>query len=55
LFQVIVLPVGGVPFQRIGSATGRAEKQPKISCPLIRKEVEVVVFFLDIDYDDATW
>jgi len=24
-----------------------------ILCPLIKKEVEAVVFFLDIDYNDA--
>ena len=24
-------------------------------CPLINKEMEVVVFFLDIDYDNAAW
>jgi len=55
LFQVIVLPVGGVPFETLQSVTGRTEKYTKILCPLIKKEVEVVVFFLDIDYDDITW
>jgi hypothetical protein len=55
LFQVIVLPVGGVPFQTVQGAAGRAEEHAKMPCPLINKEVKVVVFFLDIDYDNATW
>ncbi len=55
LFQVIVLRVAGVPFETPQSVTGRTEKYTKILCPLIKKEVELVVFFLDIDYDDITW
>lgn len=55
LFQVIVLPVGGVLFQTVQGATGRTAQYTKMPCPLIKKEVKVVVFFLNIDYDNATW
>jgi hypothetical protein len=55
LFQVIVLPVGGVLFQTLQGATGWTTQYTKMTCPLINKEVKVVVFFLDIDYDNATW
>ena len=55
LFQVIVLPVGGVLFQTVQGAAGRTEPYTKMPCPPINKEVKVVVFLLDIDYDNATW
>ena len=55
LLQVIVLPVGGVLFQTVQGATGRTAQYTKMTCPLLNKEVKVVVFFLDIDYDNATW
>jgi hypothetical protein len=54
LFQVIVLPVRGMPLETVHSTTGRTDKHPKILFPLIKKEVKVVVFLLDIDYDNAT-
>ncbi len=55
MFQVIVLRVAGVPFETLQSVTGRTEKYTKILRPLIKKKMETVVFFLDIDYDDVTW
>jgi len=55
LLQVTVLPVRGVSFQTVQGAAGRTEQYTKMPCPLINKEVKVVVFFLDIDYDNATW
>jgi len=55
LFQVIVLPVAGVFFETIQGAAGRTDQNPKMLFPLINKEVKVVVYFLDIDYDNATW
>jgi hypothetical protein len=55
LLQVTVLPVRGVSFQTVQGAAGRTEPYTKMPCPLINKEVKVVVFFLDIDYDNATW
>jgi hypothetical protein len=50
-----MLPVAGVPIQTVQGATGRTAEHTKMTCPLINKEVKVVVFFLDIDYDNATW
>jgi len=44
-----------VLFQTVQGATGRTTQYIKMTCPLINKEVKVVVFFLDIDYDNATW
>jgi hypothetical protein len=45
----------GVPFEIVQGATGRTKEHAKMLRPLISKELEVVVFFLNIDYDDATW
>ena len=47
--QVIVLPVGGVLFQTAQCAACRTKQYTKMPCPLINKEIKVVVFFLDID------
>ena len=56
LFQVVVLPsVEGVTFQAVQGTAGRTEQNPQILCPLINKEMEVVVFFPNIDSDDAAW
>jgi len=55
LFQVKVFGVAGVLFEIVQGATGRAKEHAKMLCPLIGKELEVVVFFLNIDYDDVTW
>ena len=54
LFLVIVLPIGGVSLETVQNAAGRTEKYTKMLCPLIVKELKVIAFFLDIDYDNAT-
>jgi hypothetical protein len=55
LFPVVVLGVAGMLAQAILSATSRTIPFPEILRPATQNELEGVVFFLDIDYDDATW